>query len=72
MHLDDNNATQCGHPACPQISTFKLVNGPKLGGVKEKVVQAAAGITFSVVLTESGKGEHSSVANWGLVLTRAS
>ncbi|EIW58162.1 RCC1/BLIP-II [Trametes versicolor FP-101664 SS1] len=50
-----NQAGQCGHPACPQISTFKLVNGPKLGGVKEKVVQAAAGITFSVVLTESGK-----------------
>ncbi|OJT07597.1 Protein RCC2 -like protein [Trametes pubescens] len=50
-----NQAGQCGHSACPQISTFKLVNGPKLGGVKEKVVQAAAGITFSVVLTESGK-----------------
>ncbi|KAI0358134.1 RCC1/BLIP-II [Trametes cingulata] len=50
-----NNAGQCGHPACPEISSFKLVNGPKLGGVKEKVVQAAAGVTFSVVLTESGK-----------------
>ena len=42
---------------CPEIQAFKLVNGPKLGGAKEKVVKAAAGITFSVVLTESGKGE---------------
>lgn len=63
VHPDNTNVTQCGHSACPQISTFKLVNGPKLGGVKEKVVQAAAGITFSVVLTESGKGKHSPVAN---------
>ncbi len=47
------------------------MNGPKLGGVKEKVVQAAAGITFSVVLTESGKGEGFPVAKRGLVLTRA-
>ncbi|PIL24867.1 transcription factor [Ganoderma sinense ZZ0214-1] len=50
-----NHAGQCGHTACPEIQAFKLVNGPKLGGVKEKVVKAAAGITFSVVLTESGK-----------------
>ncbi|KAH9847327.1 RCC1/BLIP-II [Lenzites betulinus] len=50
-----NNAGQCGHPACPEIPSFKLVNGPKLGGVKEKVVKAAAGVTFSLVLTESGK-----------------
>ncbi|KAI0640772.1 RCC1/BLIP-II [Trametes meyenii] len=50
-----NNAGQCGHSACPEISSFKQVNGPKLGGTKEKVVQAAAGVTFSVVLTESGK-----------------
>ena len=48
---------QCGHTVCPEIQTFKQVNGPKLGGAKEKVVKAAAGITFSVVLTESGKGE---------------
>lgn len=57
-----DHPSQCGHPACPEISSFKMVNGPKLGGAKEKVVKAAAGITFSVVLTESGKGEHISVA----------
>ncbi|CDO70139.1 hypothetical protein BN946_scf184783.g23 [Trametes cinnabarina] len=50
-----NHAGQCGHPACPEISSFKLANGPKLGGEKEKVVKAAAGITFSLVLTQSGK-----------------
>ncbi|KAM5532222.1 hypothetical protein V8D89_014122 [Ganoderma adspersum] len=50
-----NHAGQCGHTVCPEIQAFKLVNGPKLGGAKEKVVKAAAGITFSVVLTESGK-----------------
>ncbi|KAI0741335.1 RCC1/BLIP-II [Daedaleopsis nitida] len=50
-----NHAGQCGHPACPEVQAFKLVNGPKLNGAKEKVVKAAAGITFSVVLTESGK-----------------
>ncbi|KAI0766088.1 RCC1/BLIP-II [Trametes elegans] len=50
-----NQAGQCGHSACAEIPSYKLVNGPKLGGAKEKVVQAAAGVTFSVVLTESGK-----------------
>lgn len=33
------------------------MQGPKHGGAKERVTKAAAGITFSVVLTESGKGE---------------
>ncbi|OCH96269.1 RCC1/BLIP-II protein [Obba rivulosa] len=50
-----NTNGQCGHPVCPEISSFKLVNGPKLNGVKERVKKAAAGTTFSIVLTESGK-----------------
>ncbi|TFK89603.1 RCC1/BLIP-II [Polyporus arcularius HHB13444] len=50
-----NHAGQCGHPACPEIQSFKLVQGPKYGGAKEKVTKAAAGTTFSIVLTESGK-----------------
>ncbi|KAI0793742.1 RCC1/BLIP-II [Fomes fomentarius] len=50
-----NHAGQCGHPACPEIPSFRLVNGPKLNGAKEKVVTAAAGTTFSLVLTESGR-----------------
>lgn len=54
--LDSICSLQCGHPECPQIPSFKLVNGPKVGGAKEDVVKAAAGVTFSVVLTASGKG----------------
>ncbi|KAI0718012.1 RCC1/BLIP-II [Cerioporus squamosus] len=50
-----NHAGQCGHPACPEIQSFKLVQGPRHGGAKEKVTKAAVGNTFSVVLTESGK-----------------
>ncbi|EMD39122.1 hypothetical protein CERSUDRAFT_46878, partial [Gelatoporia subvermispora B] len=59
-----NNNGQCGHPVCPEITSFKLVNGPKSNGAKERVKKAAAGTTFSIVLTETGKvfafgsGEH--------------
>ena len=48
---------QCGHPTCPEVSTFKVVNGVSWNGNKERVVKAAAGITFSILLTESGRGE---------------
>ncbi|KAL4249963.1 Protein RCC2 [Abortiporus biennis] len=50
-----NNMGQCGHPECPEITSFKLVNGPKLDGVKLKVVKAAAGINFSIVVTDTGR-----------------
>ncbi|EGN96958.1 hypothetical protein SERLA73DRAFT_185217 [Serpula lacrymans var. lacrymans S7.3] len=50
-----NNHGQCGHSVCAQVSTFKLVDGPFHNGARERVIKAAAGITFSVVLTESGK-----------------
>ena len=33
------------------------MNGLSHNGNKERVVKAAAGITFSIVLTESGKGK---------------
>jgi len=64
-----NQLGQCGHPPCPEIPAFKLVQGPKHGGVKENVVKAAAGITFSIVVTASGKvfafgnGEHGQLGN---------
>ncbi|EPT01146.1 hypothetical protein FOMPIDRAFT_1121068, partial [Fomitopsis schrenkii] len=64
-----NPLGQCGHPPCPEIPTFKLVQGPKNGGAKEHVVKAAAGITFSIVLTTNGKvyafgsGEHGQLGN---------
>lgn len=48
---------KCGHSTThTEISTFKLVDGPKSNGKKETVVKAAAGITFSIVLTDTGKG----------------
>ncbi|KIM60123.1 hypothetical protein SCLCIDRAFT_16396 [Scleroderma citrinum Foug A] len=50
-----NNFGQCGFPASPQILAFKTVDGPYLDGKRQRVVKAAAGITFSIVLTESGK-----------------
>ncbi|KAJ3576562.1 hypothetical protein NP233_g354 [Leucocoprinus birnbaumii] len=49
-----NNLGQCGHSTCPEVSHFKAVNVTH-GGNKERVVQAAAGISFSLVLTDTGK-----------------
>ncbi|KAJ7173734.1 regulator of chromosome condensation 1/beta-lactamase-inhibitor protein II [Mycena filopes] len=50
-----NNLGQCGHPVSPDVPAFKLVNVVSEGGGKERVVKATAGVTFSVVLTDSGK-----------------
>lgn len=47
---------QCGHSVCPEISSFKLITGISHNGNREKVTMASAGVNFSVVLTESGKG----------------
>ncbi|KAF8584248.1 RCC1/BLIP-II [Ramaria rubella] len=47
---------RCGHSTShTEISNFKLVDGPKSGGKKENVIKAAAGVTFSIVLTDTGK-----------------
>lgn len=46
---------QCGHTICPEISEFQPVSVTH-GGKKERVIKASAGITFSIVLSESGKG----------------
>ena len=48
---------KCGHLPCPEVSTFKLVNGPlhPQTGEQEHVVAAAAGITFTLFLTVHGK-----------------
>ncbi|CAL1714552.1 unnamed protein product [Somion occarium] len=51
----DNKMGQCAHPPCPEVSTFKLGHAPKVNGNREVVVKAAAGISFSLVLTESGR-----------------
>ena len=49
------SVSQCGHSICPEISEFQSVSVTH-GGKKEYVVKASAGVTFSVILTESGKG----------------
>ncbi|THG99799.1 hypothetical protein EW026_g2605 [Hermanssonia centrifuga] len=50
-----NNMGQCGHPVCPEVTKFKLVSGPKSDGNKDKVIKAAAGLNFSLILTDTGR-----------------
>ncbi|KAH9971036.1 regulator of chromosome condensation 1/beta-lactamase-inhibitor protein II [Lactifluus volemus] len=52
-----NSLGQCGHTPCPEVSSFKLVNGPldPQTGEQEHVDAAAAGITFTLFLTSRGK-----------------
>ncbi|KAF8075359.1 regulator of chromosome condensation 1/beta-lactamase-inhibitor protein II [Lyophyllum atratum] len=50
-----NNLGQCGQAVCPEVTSFKLVNGIVHNGEKEHVIKASAGVTFSLVLTASGK-----------------
>ncbi|THH16847.1 hypothetical protein EW146_g3855 [Bondarzewia mesenterica] len=52
-----NNLGQCGHHTCAEVSSFKVVDGPHHAGTKEQehVIKAAAGITFSLFLTKSGR-----------------
>ncbi|ETW78511.1 hypothetical protein HETIRDRAFT_386679 [Heterobasidion irregulare TC 32-1] len=52
-----NNLGQCGHSTCPEVSSFRLMDGPYHIATKEQehVVKAAAGITFSLFLTKSGR-----------------
>ncbi|KAF9563560.1 RCC1/BLIP-II [Agrocybe pediades] len=49
-----NNLGQCGQSVCPEVSTFQQVSVTH-GGKKEHIVQASAGINFSIVLSKSGK-----------------
>ncbi|KAI5980788.1 regulator of chromosome condensation 1/beta-lactamase-inhibitor protein II [Pisolithus albus] len=50
-----NSFGQCGHAISSQVSTFKAIDGPYVGGERQRVVKAAAGISFSILLTENGK-----------------
>lgn len=50
-----NTLGQCGQDVCPEINKFKRVFVRDRQDNDEQVVKAAAGITFSVVLTKSGK-----------------
>ena len=49
-----NNLGQCGQSPCPEVSTWQQVKGNFGNG---RVIKAAAGISFSVVLTEQGRRE---------------
>ena len=44
---------QCGHLPCPETVGFRPVTNT---WGTEKIVKASAGLTFSLLLTESGKG----------------
>ncbi|KAF7793518.1 hypothetical protein EIP86_004632 [Pleurotus ostreatoroseus] len=50
-----NHMGQCGHSVCAEVDRFKAVNYFKNLEEPEKVVKVAAGVTFSLALTESGK-----------------
>ncbi|THH33373.1 hypothetical protein EUX98_g865 [Antrodiella citrinella] len=50
-----NQAGQCAHQPCPEVTSFKLGHSPEYEGVKERVVKAAAGVNFSLVLTDNGR-----------------
>ncbi|KZT59067.1 RCC1/BLIP-II protein [Calocera cornea HHB12733] len=61
---------QCGHPAGGEVGAFKLIQGGwARGKLREKAVFASAGVTFTLVLTESGRvyafgsGEHGQLGN---------
>ncbi|KAF7317896.1 PHD-type domain-containing protein [Mycena kentingensis (nom. inval.)] len=67
-----NSLGQCGHPACPEVPTFRSVAVISKTGVNERVVQATAGLTFSAVITESGKGAPSILPSKCRMLTSLS
>jgi hypothetical protein len=54
----NNLRSKCGHPVSPDVPAFKSVSVISKAGAKERVVMATAGITFSAVITDSGKGEN--------------
>ncbi|KAG9017998.1 hypothetical protein FRB90_012666 [Tulasnella sp. 427] len=51
-----NNFGQCGQSTCPETGGFKPVSSPWLrSDPADRAIKAGAGLTFSLVLTESGK-----------------
>jgi len=62
-------ARQCGHPVSPQIPVFQAMDALILDGERQRVIKAAVGITFSVVLTETGKGAYALTSSMLLLLT---
>jgi alpha-tubulin suppressor-like RCC1 family protein len=52
-----NALGQCGHSNLADVQGFKKIETAPFVREKDPVVQVAAGITFSLILTKSGKGE---------------
>ena len=46
----------CGQPQCSEVSAFTLVRGPWPSGGKEKIAKVAAGVNFSILLSQNGQG----------------
>ena len=51
------SSIKCGHNVSKEVSSFTLIKGPMLAGKKQKVIKVGAGISFSLCLTDDGKGE---------------
>uniref|UniRef100_A0A0W0FCX5 PHD-type domain-containing protein n=1 Tax=Moniliophthora roreri TaxID=221103 RepID=A0A0W0FCX5_MONRR len=51
----DNRFGQCGQPPSAQVGGFKQISGLAIDGEREHAIMASAGITFSLVLTRSGR-----------------
>ncbi|PVF92999.1 RCC1/BLIP-II protein [Serendipita vermifera] len=49
-----NSSGQCGHSPSAEVSPFRAIEG-EWQGSQDKVIQAAAGVNFSIVLTASGR-----------------
>ncbi|KAJ3767182.1 regulator of chromosome condensation 1/beta-lactamase-inhibitor protein II [Lentinula raphanica] len=49
-----NSLGQCGHSPCPEVTRFKAVSGFHQDG-SEHAIKVSAGVSFSLVLTETGK-----------------
>ncbi|EEB96878.1 hypothetical protein MPER_03907, partial [Moniliophthora perniciosa FA553] len=51
----DNRFGQCGQPPSAQVGGFKQISGLDIDGESEHAIMASAGISFSLILTRSGK-----------------
>jgi hypothetical protein len=56
----NNRFQQCGHNISKEVTAFTLIKGPLLAGKKQKVIKVGAGISFSLCLTDDGKGQSES------------
>lgn len=56
-YATSTNCFKCGQNPCSETGAFKPVSSPWLkADPADKAIKVGAGLTFSLVLTESGKG----------------